>query len=168
MNNKIHLLLMAMAVSTSASAASISFTQPAPPAKIKTPITVTARGITGLERPVKAAGKFQIQNDGQKKVIGTKVVINNMKGGYPQIETGSIDWSQEGVGASNKYTFILSAGGYPKSADKKQDYCVTVTVDGKKVGKKCTSHKAFWDPTTVKHIPITSTSNIAVSFSYPS
>ncbi|WP_330927135.1 hypothetical protein [Candidatus Sororendozoicomonas aggregata] len=173
MKDTIHLLLAAMAISTSASAATISFTQTPPPPKITTPVKVMAPGIKGLEKFVKAQGKFTIENEEYlKRPVGTEIVVTNMKGKTQQIEVGTIHWAPEtspGGSAAEPYlyTFILSAGGYTKQAKPKQDYCLTVSVDGHLIGTNATSHKAFWSPTVLKNVPFTKDSNIDVNISYP-
>ncbi len=163
MKLNMNLLLAVMAVSTSASATTISFTQSKPPSGISTPITVKALGITGLEHDVKADGKFQIKNNSEGKAISTKVFINNIKDGYPQIAIGSIDWTREESGA---YKFLISAGGNPSPGDPKKDYCVTVSVNGSKIGKNCTNHKEYWKPAVASNIQIAQRTNISVSFLY--
>lgn len=168
MKDKIHLLLAALVVSTSASAATISFTQSSPPIEIKTPIKVIAQGIKGLEKFVKAEGEYTIENDDLNRPVGTKVLVLNMKGDTQQIAIGSIRWSPEAnLDPSSSYTFLLSAGGQTKSVTPKKDYCMTVSLDGRALGKSCSSHRHFWDPTTVKNVKLTKDSTIAVELFYP-
>ncbi|WP_330924988.1 hypothetical protein [Candidatus Sororendozoicomonas aggregata] len=163
MNSQINLLFATIAVTASATAATISFSQPSPPSGITTPITVKATGITRLERDVKAEGTFEIQKDGQGRVVNTNVLVNNFNNNLPQIPSGSVGWSSE---SGNTYTFTLSAGGNPGKWDPKQNYCETVYVDKKKIGKNCTSSTSYWNPTLVKGIELSQGAKIAVNFSY--
>ncbi len=165
MKGKVYLLLAAMAAiaSVSASAVTISFTEPEPTPGITTPITVKAAGITGLEQSVPAEGAFQIHNDGQGKMVNTNVAISNTYDGAPQIPPGSVGWVSQG---ERLYSFIFSAGGNPGKGDPKQNYCVTVSVDGGQLGENCTNKTVYWKPTIADNIPVNKGSTISVSFSY--
>lgn len=156
--------LTGLSAMISANAASISFTSPSSsPSGITTPFTVKGAGVYGLKNATIATGSYNIMYDSEGRVINTNLSFNNNKDNLPQVAPGSLGWSSEG---GNTYTFTISAGGNPGQWDPKQDYCMTLFVNGSKVGTNCTNHKSYWAPTMAHKVKLTSSSQIKVNISY--
>ena len=143
--------------------AQISFEQKNIPSSISSPTTVKGAGIDGLGTPTPADGTFTIENDAQGRPYNTNVAVENVKNNIPQLAQGSIGWSSEG---GSNYTITLSAGGNPGKWDPKQDYCITMYADGNNIGKNCTDHDSYWNPTLVHHVHIGQNTHLKAVINY--
>lgn len=157
-------ILGACTINIANAAATITFKTLNQPTTINSPVTVKGAGIDGLTNPTPANGTFTIQNDAQGRVFNTNVSIENINNAHiPQMASGSIGWSSEG---SSSYTFTLSAGGHPGKWDPKQDYCVSLIVDGTTYSNNCTSSTAYWSPTLVNGVVLGQNSKIEADITY--
>ena len=121
---------------------------------------VSAPGIDGLEEPAIATGSYNFQTYAGFPV-NTLISFTPVADGLHHYPAGLVSWKhgQE----KDQYMFVISAGGYLGSDNKMDEYCIHVNVNFKDIGKNCTSHAGFWNPTIIEKTSFPKNSRLTIT-----
>ncbi|WP_211825060.1 hypothetical protein [Kistimonas asteriae] len=121
---------------------------------------VSARGIEGLEDPAIATGSYHLASYSGFPV-NTIMTLTPVFDGLHNYPAGLVSWKHGRE--KDQYMFIISAGGYLGGDNKMDEYCVHLNLNFKEVGKNCTSHTGYWNPTILENQSFPKNSRLSIT-----